>query len=129
MLPYVQQFVKIKSMDEFKKAGNKLDYSLTPLTKIHLYSNLQYELAPNGNIQLCIFFPLLLLFILADSLHQFHESYNSAFCKSCTRSWHKKSSRNRTERTNCTISQRINADGIFIINHCNWYCMACVTGV
>ena len=65
VLPYVQQFIKISSMDEFKKAGNKLEYSLIPLTKIHLYSGLSYELAPNGNIQFIYIFSIVALFILA----------------------------------------------------------------
>ncbi|MFT4152867.1 ABC transporter permease [Parafilimonas sp.] len=64
VLPYVQQFVKITSMDEFKKAGNKLEYSLTPLTKIHLYSDYQFELAPGGNIQYVYIFSAVALFIL-----------------------------------------------------------------
>jgi len=65
ILPFVQQFVKIKSMDEFRQAGNKLVFSLTPLTKIHLYSNLTYELEPNGNIQFVLIFSIVALFILA----------------------------------------------------------------
>ncbi len=65
VLPYVQQFIRISSMDEFKKAGNKLEYSLIPLTKIHLYSGLSYELAPNGNIQFIYIFSIVALFILA----------------------------------------------------------------
>jgi putative ABC transport system permease protein len=65
VLPYVQQFVQIKSMSEFRKAGNKLDYSLTPLTKIHLYSDLSYELAPNGNIQYVYIFSVVALIILS----------------------------------------------------------------
>jgi putative ABC transport system permease protein len=64
VLPFVQQFVKITSMDEFRKAGNKLEYTLTPLTKIHLYSDFQYELAPNGNIQYVYIFGAVALFIL-----------------------------------------------------------------
>jgi putative ABC transport system permease protein len=64
VLPYVQQFIKISSMDEFKKAGNKLEYSLIPLTKIHLYSDRPYELAPNGNIQFVYIFSIVALFIL-----------------------------------------------------------------
>jgi putative ABC transport system permease protein len=50
-LPEAKQFMQIKSMDEFKKSGNKLEYNLIPLTKIHLYSTLQYEFLPGGNIQ------------------------------------------------------------------------------
>ena len=65
VLPYVQKFVKIRSMEDFKQAGNKLVFSLTPLTKIHLYSDLTYELAPNGNIQYVYIFSIVALFILA----------------------------------------------------------------
>jgi len=64
VLPYAQQFVKINSMDEFKKSGNKLEYTLMPLTQIHLHSSLLYELAPNGNIQFVYIFSIVALFIL-----------------------------------------------------------------
>jgi putative ABC transport system permease protein len=65
VLPYVQQFIKINSMDEFRKAGNSLVYSLTPMLKIHLYSDYSFELAPNGNIQFVYIFSIVALFILA----------------------------------------------------------------
>lgn len=64
VLPYVQQFIKISSMDEFKKSGNKLEYSLMPLTKIHLYSTYNFELSPSGNIQYVYIFAAVALFIL-----------------------------------------------------------------
>lgn len=64
VLPYVQQFVKISSMDEFEKSGNKLEYSLIPLTKIHLYSDYNFELSPSGNIQYVYIFAAVALFIL-----------------------------------------------------------------
>ncbi|HMH34771.1 MAG TPA: ABC transporter permease [Puia sp.] len=64
VLPYVQQFIKISSMEEFKKSGNKLEYSLIPLTKIHLYSDRLYELSPSGNIQSLYIFGAIALFIL-----------------------------------------------------------------
>jgi putative ABC transport system permease protein len=64
VLPNIQQFAKIKSMDEFKNAGNKLEYSLIPMTKIHLYSDYQYELAANSNIQYVYIFGAVALFIL-----------------------------------------------------------------
>jgi putative ABC transport system permease protein len=71
VLPYVQQFIKITSMDDFKKAGNKLDYSLIPLTKIHLYSDLAYELSANGSIQFVYIFSIVALFILAIACTNF----------------------------------------------------------
>ena len=51
VVPQAAQFMQIKSMDEFEKAGNKLEYSLTPLTDIHLRSDRTVELGVNGNIQ------------------------------------------------------------------------------
>lgn len=64
VFPYAQRFMDIKSMDDFNKAGNRLVYSLTPLTKIHLYSNRSYELRPTGNIQYVYIFSVVALFIL-----------------------------------------------------------------
>src|SRR6185295_12567389 len=49
VLPSVRQFIKINSMDEFRKAGNQLEYTLIPLTKIHLHSNRSFELSASGN--------------------------------------------------------------------------------
>jgi putative ABC transport system permease protein len=64
VLPSVRQFIKVNSMEEFKKAGNLLEYSLTPLTKIHLYSDRSFELSPSGNIQYVYIFGAVALFIL-----------------------------------------------------------------
>ena len=51
-------------MAEFEKAGNKLVYSLIPLTDIHLHSDRQFELSPGGNIQYVYIFSAVALFIL-----------------------------------------------------------------
>jgi ABC-type antimicrobial peptide transport system permease subunit len=40
------------------------DFFLQPLTKIHLYSNLQFELEPNGDIRHVRIFPGIALFVL-----------------------------------------------------------------
>ncbi len=64
VLPQARQFIQVKSMDEFKKAGNKLEYNLQPLTKIHLYSSGQHELEPGGNIQYVYIFSAVAIFIL-----------------------------------------------------------------
>ena len=64
VLPYVQQFIKVKNIDELKKSGNNLQYSLMPLTKIHLYSDFSYEITPSGNIQYVYIFSAVALFIL-----------------------------------------------------------------
>jgi len=64
VLPEAKQFMNINSMEEFKKAGNSLVYSLMPLTDIHLHSNRSFELSPSGNIQYVYIFSAVALFIL-----------------------------------------------------------------
>lgn len=64
IVPSVQQFVKISSMEDLKKGGNKLEYSLLPLTDIHLHSDFSYEITPSGNIQYVYIFSAVALFIL-----------------------------------------------------------------
>ena len=64
VVPYVQQFMKVSNMDEFRKSGNELKYSLIPLTKIHLYSDYRDELAPGGSIRYIYIFSAVALFIL-----------------------------------------------------------------
>lgn len=51
VVPQASQFMQIKSMEEFEKAGNKLEYSLMPLTDIHLHSDRTAEMGVNGNMQ------------------------------------------------------------------------------
>ena len=63
-MPEAKQFMNINSMEEFKKAGNSLEYSLMPLTQIHLHSNRHFELSPGGNIQYVYIFSAVALFIL-----------------------------------------------------------------
>ena len=63
-LPVAKQFMQIKSMDEFQKAGNKLEYSLIPVRDIHLYSGRPFEIIPGGNIQYVYIFSAVALFIL-----------------------------------------------------------------
>ncbi len=50
ILPQAKQFMQINSMSDFEKAGNKLEYTLMPLTDIHLRSDRFPELGTNGNI-------------------------------------------------------------------------------
>ena len=64
VMPEAKQYMQVSSMDEFRKAGNKLEYSLTPLTQIHLYSVRQFEVMPPGNIQYVYIFSAVALFIL-----------------------------------------------------------------
>jgi len=64
VLPQAQAFMNIKSMDEFEKTGNRLEYHLMPLKKIHLYSDRFPELSQNGDIQNVYIFSAVALFIL-----------------------------------------------------------------
>lgn len=64
ILPQAGQFMNIKSMDEFKRAGNNLSYSLIPLIDIHLKSDRFPELSTNGSIQFVYIFSAVALFIL-----------------------------------------------------------------
>lgn len=53
------------TMEKFVEAGNKLEYSLMPLTDIHLYSDRPIgELAPNGDIAYVYLFSVVALLIL-----------------------------------------------------------------
>jgi putative ABC transport system permease protein len=64
LLPQAAQFMEIKSMADFEASGNKIEYSLIPLTDIHLHSSRGIELSPNGNIQYVYIFSAAALFIL-----------------------------------------------------------------
>ena len=64
IMPQAKQFMDIKSISDFEKAGNKLAYSLMPLTDIHLRSDKKAELGPNGSIQYVYIFSAVAIFIL-----------------------------------------------------------------
>ena len=64
ILPQEKQFMQIESMKDFEKTGNRLSYSLTPLTAIHLHSERNVELGVNGSIQYVYIFGAVALFIL-----------------------------------------------------------------
>ncbi|MFT3705408.1 MAG: ABC transporter permease [Agriterribacter sp.] len=64
VLPEAKNALSISSMDEFAKSGNKLEYSLTPLLDLHLYSDRPFELSTGGNIQYVYIFSIVAIFIL-----------------------------------------------------------------
>ncbi len=64
LIPQAKQFMQINSMEEFKKTGNKLEYTLMPLTDIHLHSDRHPELGVNGNIQYIYIFGAVALFVM-----------------------------------------------------------------
>ena len=53
-----------QSFKNFQAAGNGYHYYLQPLRKIHLTSDLEAELAPNGNINSIYIFGIIAVFIL-----------------------------------------------------------------
>lgn len=53
------------SMEKFKAAGNIWEYTLMPVTDIHLRSDLTAELGPNGDITYVYLFSAIALFILS----------------------------------------------------------------
>ncbi|MEZ0610779.1 ABC transporter permease [Fibrella sp. WM1] len=59
------------SFSQFKQAGNRFHLWMTPLKDIHLRSNQQIELAPNGNIQYVYIFSAVALFILLIAVINF----------------------------------------------------------
>ncbi|MEX6685961.1 ABC transporter permease [Danxiaibacter flavus] len=64
VLPQAKQYMQINSIEEFEHTGNRINYSLMPLTKIHLYSDRMFELSPSGNVQYVYIFSAVALFIL-----------------------------------------------------------------
>ncbi|HWK98998.1 MAG TPA: ABC transporter permease, partial [Parapedobacter sp.] len=81
-LPAAQQFMDVSSMDEFRNQGNVFYYSLTPLTDIHLHSNLMGELGPNGSMQYVHIFGAVAIFILLIACINF---MNLSTARSATR--------------------------------------------
>src|SRR5258705_5370637 len=64
VVPQAKQIMHINSIEEFEKAGNRLTYTLTPLTDIHLHSSLFGELGANSSIQYVYIFSAVAIFIL-----------------------------------------------------------------
>ncbi|HET9823851.1 MAG TPA: ABC transporter permease, partial [Chitinophagaceae bacterium] len=53
-----------ESMDQFLKEGNGYHYFLQPLRRIHLISNMEAELRPNGSMKAVYIFTVVAIFIL-----------------------------------------------------------------
>lgn len=63
-LPNLKEYINVSGLDEFKKAGNSMAYSLLPVTDIHLRSDRPNKLSPGGSIQYVYIFGAVSLFIL-----------------------------------------------------------------
>lgn len=64
VIPQARMSMNINSMDDFKKAGNNLVYSLISVKDIHLKSDRFPELSATGNIQYVYIFSAVAIFIL-----------------------------------------------------------------
>jgi len=61
--PQLQMFSNA-TWDEFIEGGNKYGYKLQPLKDIHLRSDLEYEIEPQGNITTIYIFSVIALFLI-----------------------------------------------------------------
>ncbi|MFD2935910.1 ABC transporter permease [Spirosoma flavum] len=61
--PQALQFIGV-TLAKFRQAGNRFEFSLMPLTDIHLHSKETIQLAPNSDIQYVYIFSAVGLFIL-----------------------------------------------------------------
>ncbi|MDP5081402.1 MAG: ABC transporter permease [Winogradskyella sp.] len=64
LMPQASQFMQVDNLEDFEASGNKIEYSLIPLTDIHLKSSRGAELGANGNMQYVYIFSATALFIL-----------------------------------------------------------------
>ena len=70
------------TMQEFRASGNTFGYFLQPVTAIHLHSDLEYEMEPNGSFVYVCIFSLIALFILVIACINF---MNLATARSASR--------------------------------------------
>lgn len=64
VLPQAKLYMNVNSMDDFKKAGNSIAFSLMPLTRIHLFSDRTGEMGINGSMQYVYVFAVIALLVL-----------------------------------------------------------------
>jgi putative ABC transport system permease protein len=71
-IPVLKEF-QIYSLADFEKSGNRIRFSLIPVTQIHLYSDRQSgeELSPPGSVQYVAIFSAVALFILLIAVVNF----------------------------------------------------------
>ncbi len=61
--PQLKQFLGF-GLSEMKAAGNRYGYILTPMTDIHLKSDLDFEFRPNGSMSTIYIFSIIALFLI-----------------------------------------------------------------
>ncbi len=80
--PQIKQILGF-TLEDFKNMGNFFGYHMQALGDIHLYSSLQYEIGPNGNIAYVRIFSIIAILILFIAIINF---VNLATAKSSARS-------------------------------------------
>ncbi len=68
--PQLKQILGI-TIDDFEEAGNFFGYHLQPLSDIHLKSNLQAEIEPNGDLSTVNIFSIIAILILIVAIINF----------------------------------------------------------
>jgi putative ABC transport system permease protein len=79
--PQIKRILGI-TISEFRRSGDSFGYYLQPLKDIHLNSNIQVELEPNGSMAYVRIFSIVAIFILVLAIINF---VNLATAKSTTR--------------------------------------------
>jgi putative ABC transport system permease protein len=79
--PLIEQFIGI-SLEQFEASGSSFGYFLQPLLDIHLHSDLQVEIEPNGNPAYVYIFSIISVLILIIACINF---MNLATARSITR--------------------------------------------
>lgn len=79
--PLIEQYLGF-SLEQFEAAGNTFGYFLQPILDIHLHSNLQVEIEPNGNPAYVYIFSIIAILILIIACINF---MNLATARSTTR--------------------------------------------
>jgi putative ABC transport system permease protein len=68
--PLVSQYMGI-SFEDFGKSGSYMKYQLQRLTDIHLHSNMDFEIEPNGSMSYVYIFIVIAIFILFNACINF----------------------------------------------------------
>lgn len=61
--PEIEQYIGV-TLEQFEQQGNHVGYAVVPMLDIHLYSQVDEEIKPGGNIQYLYIFGAIALFII-----------------------------------------------------------------
>ena len=111
------------SMEKFRASGNILEYTLMPMTDIHLHSDLYsgaYKPIVTSHMFICLRDRRVYPF---HRMYQFHEPFNSAFGQQGKRSGRQKSNGFSKVASYQTVSHGINLSKPLFICSCNRPCL------